>query len=871
MMKTWLSIFVALLAVVCAVAQPVPPTAQIRAALSTNGPLEVGQSFTVTVTMNSYTATTEIESFNFVVTYDHTVLAYVPGSFSIGDASGPNQQWLTKPPQETVAQGLVLTNVSNPEVPGYIFVAVGDMGGADPQRGTLAASGFLVSFQLQAIGPGASGVTLGPAWSGSVLLDTSLRPAVMAEFANASVVVRNPTTVKITASDATASESASNTAAIVFARTGPTNQAVEVYFDLSGTASYASDYSISSLSPITISSGASNATLVITPVDDEEQESSETVMVTLASNLYYEIGSPNTATININDNENIPPSAALTSPAQGSIFTSPTNINLTATASDADGSVSLVEFFTGSSTNKIGEDSVSPYSITWSNVPAGQHQLTAVAHDNLGAVTTSAPISIVVRGAPAVTITSPTNGAVFRPPGGVPIIATAADPDGAVLLLSVYQNDKPLFSVAGSELTHSWLGAVPTNYTLTARATDDRGLISTSAPVSITIGASVFEDYFSNRVFLAGVTNFATGNNSSYSKETGETQHAERNGDHSAWIAWTAPLTAQLTIDTEGSSFDTVLAVYTNKPSGLESVTNLGVAAYSDDANGSVLWSKVMFQATAGRTYQIAVDGYAANVVGDIVLHLAQANSIPRILTQPNSALATVGDTVSFSVTATGSIATLNYQWRSQGTNLPSYSPANSFTRTNVQASHAGVYDVVVSDNSGNAVTSAPAVMVVREMPSITNGPATQIVDAGNNATFTVAAIGTAPLSYQWKSNGVLIAGAIYTSYTHYNAQHSDTGIFSATIENGVGSTSASAELIVRPRFSSVALSNMALTLFWNGTPSRAYFIESTSGLETSAPPWSALATVTNTAVPAQWSLPATNLPGQFLRLRRVE
>ena len=61
------------------------------------------------------------------------------------------------------------------------------------------------------------------------------------------------------------------------------------------------------------------------------------------------------------------------------------------------------------------------------------------------------------------------------------------------------------------------------------------------------------------------------------------------------------------------------------------------------------------------------------------------------------------------------------------------------------------------------------------------------------------------------------------------------------------------------------------LRVSWNGTPSRAYFIESRSGLETSAPPWSALARVTNAAVPAQWSLPATHLPGQFLRLRLVQ
>ena len=177
----------------------------------------------------------------------------------------------------------------------------------------------------------------------------------------------------------------------------------------------------------------------------------------------------------------------------------------------------------------------------------------------------------------------------------------------------------------------------------------------------------------------------------------------------------------------------------------------------------------------------------------------------------------------------------------------------------------------MVNDNGGNSITSAPAALVVREVPSITNGPAVQVVNVGSNATFTVANTGTAPMNYQWKSNGVPIPGAITNSYVHYNAQHSDTGIFSATIENGVGSVSASAELIVRPRFYNVSLSNTDLTLFWNGTPSRAYAIESRSGLETSAPAWSALATVTNAAVPAQWSLTATNLPGQFLRLRLVQ
>jgi hypothetical protein len=69
-------------------------------------------------------------------------------------------------------------------------------------------------------------------------------------------------------------------------------------------------------------------------------------------------------------------------------------VTLTANAADADGSVAKVEFYYGST--RLGEDTGSPYSYTWSNVPAGTHSLTARATDNTGAVTTSAAISITV-------------------------------------------------------------------------------------------------------------------------------------------------------------------------------------------------------------------------------------------------------------------------------------------------------------------------------------------------------------------------------------------------------------------------------------------------------------------------------------------
>ena len=91
------------------------------------------------------------------------------------------------------------------------------------------------------------------------------------------------------------------------------------------------------------------------------------------------------------------PTVSLTTPANGATFTAPATVTLTATASDTDGTVSTVEFYAG--TTFGGSDSTSPYSVTWSNVPAGTYALTAVARDNAGAMTVSGARDIRVDGA----------------------------------------------------------------------------------------------------------------------------------------------------------------------------------------------------------------------------------------------------------------------------------------------------------------------------------------------------------------------------------------------------------------------------------------------------------------------------------------
>lgn len=91
---------------------------------------------------------------------------------------------------------------------------------------------------------------------------------------------------------------------------------------------------------------------------------------------------------------NSPPSVIITSPANSSTFASRSNITISANATDSDGSIAKVDFY--SNGTLVGTDTSAPYSIVLKRVRSGAYALTSKATDNLGAATTSAPVSITV-------------------------------------------------------------------------------------------------------------------------------------------------------------------------------------------------------------------------------------------------------------------------------------------------------------------------------------------------------------------------------------------------------------------------------------------------------------------------------------------
>lgn len=152
----------------------------------------------------------------------------------------------------------------------------------------------------------------------------------------------NPPTVSISATDPSAAEAGSDTGTFTITRTGGTSTSLAVNFSVTGNATSGNDYSAVGTST-TIPVGAASHTITITPVDDSAVESPENVIVTLATNSAYTVGSPSSATVNITDND-FPPTVSLTAPVAGTVVTAPGNLTLTALP-DQDGTIAKVAFY----------------------------------------------------------------------------------------------------------------------------------------------------------------------------------------------------------------------------------------------------------------------------------------------------------------------------------------------------------------------------------------------------------------------------------------------------------------------------------------------------------------------------------------------
>ena len=213
---------------------------------------------------------------------------------------------------------------------------------------------------------------------------------------------------------------------------------------------------------------------------------------------------------------NVAPVISISSPNSNAQFILGDNANITATATDADGTVTKVEFYNG--TTLLGTDTTSPYSIAWTNLPVGNFTLTAKATDNKGIATVSAAVSINVSEViqdpievviPEIIIVTPVNNQEFDANENVELMVMFQGSDETVKKVEYYSGNQLIGSSNISPFGFTWSSPAVTQHTITAKAIgEDPSNFKISESVSILIKEKIPQifqilDPIKDAVFIA--------------------------------------------------------------------------------------------------------------------------------------------------------------------------------------------------------------------------------------------------------------------------------------------------------------------------------------------------------------------------------
>jgi uncharacterized cupredoxin-like copper-binding protein len=222
--------------------------------------------------------------------------------------------------------------------------------------------------------------------------------------------------------------------------------------------------------------------------------------------------------------------------------------------------------------------------------------------------------------------------------------------------------------------------------------------------------------------------------------------------------------------------------------------TNIAGATSSQLSLGNV-------QLSDAGTVTVVVSNAGGSVSGSASLNVTSGTMAPPvILSGPQSQTVTAGSSVSFSVVASGT--ELSYQWQVEGVSIAG-ATRSVLNLANVQLPDAGTYTVLVS-NAGGSVSASASLTVTNsttvQPPVILSGPRSQNVELGTDVQMSVIAT-NGTLTYQWRYYGMDIVGATTSILVLPSVQFTNAGVYDVVVANADGTVvSAPAILNVLPR-----------------------------------------------------------------------
>lgn len=237
-----------------------------------------------------------------------------------------------------------------------------------------------------------------------------------------------------------------------------------------------------------------------------------------------------------------------------------------------------------------------------------------------------------------------------------------------------------------------------------------------------------------------------------------EPAHCGVAGGASYWLSYTPPADGPLTLDTIGSDFPTVLAVYTYQDPlvGYESLQSVGCDLKSGPGGTS---SRLQVQVQSGKRYFIVVDGLQG---GRGIAHINYSlpkpvqSVAPKLISVPPLPPTRLGSALVWTIQASGT-PPLTYLWR-RGDELLTTTTNGEFQIANVTSNNAGLYSVEVT-NSVGGVRSDPVELRVLAPPHIAAFTGPRVARLGEPTTFEVQFQSTAPTSVAWYKDATLLAG----------------------------------------------------------------------------------------------------------------